>query len=119
MWNQELSQWTDIQPVEDAVVINTGNMMMRFTNDKYLSNLHRVINKTGKERYSVVYFFDGNPDYLVKCIPSCAGSDEAAAKYSPVTVEDWLKGRYADTYETEEGKAIGELLEGKMIQGAV
>ena len=74
-------------------------MMMRFTHDRYVSNLHRVINKSGKERYSIVYFSDGNLDYVVKCLPGCEG--EEAAKYPAIIVEDWLRGRYADTYAVE------------------
>jgi isopenicillin N synthase-like dioxygenase len=77
--------------------------MMRWTNDKYMSNLHRVINKTGKERYSVPFFFSGNPDYMVKCLPSCEGAD--GAKYPPVSVEEWISGRYADTYGSQGSKS--------------
>jgi isopenicillin N synthase-like dioxygenase len=81
-------------------------MMMRWTNDRYLSNLHRVINKSGKERFSVPFFFSGNPDYTIRCFPSC--ETELGAKYDPVTVGEWMTGRYADTYGKGEG-AIEEL----------
>ena len=98
-------------------MVNTGNMMMRWTNDRYISNLHRVINKSGKDRYSIVFFFDGNPDYVVKCLPGL----EEAAKYPAVSVADWIQGRYADTYpaEASRGKAIGEMLEYNKVAGAV
>lgn len=70
--------------------------MMRWSNDKYISNLHRVINKSGKERYSVPFFFTGNPDYLVKCLPGCG--DNGIEKYPPVIVQDYIGARYAQTY---------------------
>lgn len=88
--------------------MNLGNLMMRWTNDRYLSNLHRVINKTGKERYSIPFFFSGNPDYLVECFPQCLDTVKGA-KYPPVTVGEWISGRYADTYGTSKEKAMGEL----------
>jgi isopenicillin N synthase-like dioxygenase len=83
-------------------------MMMRWTNDRYLSTLHRVINKSGKERLSVPFFFSGNPDYTINCLRSCEDAQEGA-KYPTITVGEWMGGRYADTYGTSVEKAIGEL----------
>lgn len=107
IWDRDTTQWVDVAPTKNAFVVNLGNMMMRWTNDSYLSNLHRVINKSGQERYSIPFFFSGNPDFLVKCLPNCEDTD-LGAKYPPVTVHEWMTGRYADTYGTKEG-AIGEL----------
>lgn len=108
VWDRLNSQWVEVKPNKGALVVNLGNLMMRWTNDRYLSNLHRVINKSGQERYSIPFFFSGNPDFLVKCLTSEKG--ELNAKYPPVTVEDWIKGRYVDTYaESSKDKAFGEL----------
>ncbi|KAF7587728.1 hypothetical protein BBP40_006835 [Aspergillus hancockii] len=107
VWNNVSSAWVDVTPVPGAYVVNLGNMMMRWTNDRYLSTLHRVINKSGKERYSIPFFFSGNPDYTIKCLPSCEGA--AGAKYPPITVSEWMAGRYADTYGTRKAKAIDEM----------
>jgi isopenicillin N synthase-like dioxygenase len=71
--------------------------MARWTNEKYKSNIHRVINKSGKERYSIPVFVSGNPDYLVECIPTCK-SAETPAKFGPVTVEDAVSAAYAESY---------------------
>jgi isopenicillin N synthase-like dioxygenase len=102
--------WKDVEPTPGALVVNLGNLMMRWTNDRYISNLHRVINKSGKERYSVPFFFSGNPDFLVKCFRQFEGTDmQQGAKYPPVTVGEWISGRYADTYGTSKEKAVGEL----------
>ena len=78
--------------------------MMRWTNDRYLSNLHRVINKSGRQRYSVPFFFSGNPDFEVKCFTTCEDA-EVGSKYQPVRVEDWIRGRYADTYGAAGAKS--------------
>ena len=104
------SDWIDVKPVPGAMVVNLGNLMMRWTNDQYLSNLHRVINKSGKERYSVPFFFSGNPDFQVECFPSCQ-DPQLGAKYPAVRVEDWIGGRFSDTFgaSSGKGKAIADL----------
>ena len=47
---------------------------MRWTNDVYVSTPHRVVNRSGRERYSIAFFFDPNPDALVEAIPSCGAA---------------------------------------------
>ena len=70
-------------------------------NDKYKSNTHRVINKSGKERYSIPFFFSGNPDYLCECLPNCRDPGEAA-KYPPITVQDMVTASYKESYGRAE-----------------
>lgn len=108
--DHKTGEWVDVEPISDAVVVNTGNLMMCWTNDRYVSNLHRVINKTGSARYSVPFFFDGNPDFLVKCLDSCIEKG-AVAKHSPLTVSEWMEGRYADTFGGSQTKAAKEMVE--------
>ncbi|KAK1533137.1 hypothetical protein CPAR01_09845 [Colletotrichum paranaense] len=107
VWDRASSEWIDVKPTEGALVVNLGNLMMRWTNDRYLSNLHRVINKSGRERYSIPFFFSGNPDFVVECFSKCRG--DAGPKYPPVTVGEWISGRYADTYGTSKDDAFTEL----------
>lgn len=107
VWNRQNGTWVDVVPIPGAYVVNLGNMMMRWTNDRYLSNIHRVINKSGQERYSIPFFFSGNPDHRIECIESCKVN--GVAKYDPITVGEWMAGRYADTYGTSKEKAIPEL----------
>ncbi|KAL4971697.1 putative oxidoreductase [Aspergillus desertorum] len=114
VWNNITSTWVDITPVPGAYVVNLGNMMMRWTNDRYLSNLHRVINKSEKERFSVPFFFSGNPDHTIRCLPGCDRG--GGPKYAPITVGEWMAGRYADTYGTGDG-AIKELREAGGVGG--
>lgn len=86
-----------VAPTEGAYVVNLGNLMARWTNEKYKSNIHRVINKSGKERYSIPVFVSGNPDYLVECIPTCQSADKPA-KFGAVTVEEAVSAAYAESY---------------------
>jgi len=48
-------------PVEGYYIVNLGDMVKRVSNNKFRSTLHRVVNKSGKERYSVPFFFE--PDF--------------------------------------------------------
>ncbi|PWY65975.1 oxidoreductase [Aspergillus heteromorphus CBS 117.55] len=115
VWDRESSQWASVVPFPGALVVNLGNLLMRWTNDRYLSNLHRVINTSGRERYSVPFFCTGNLDYTVECIPGCRAETEEA-KYPPITVQEWMEKRYADTYgqegEGELSRDVGRAVDG-------
>jgi isopenicillin N synthase-like dioxygenase len=85
--------WMLVPIVPDAFIINIGDMMERWTNDRWVSNLHRVANppvdkNVGSRRQSLICFFHPNYDAIVECIPSCRGI--AAAKYPPITAREHL-----------------------------
>lgn len=58
--------WLQAPVVPGGLVVNIGDMMMRWTNGLYKSTMHRVINRAGEERYSVPLFFGINNDELVE-----------------------------------------------------
>lgn len=89
--------WFDAPPVPDTYVVNLGDLIARWTNHKFQSNPHRVVNRSGRERYSVPFFFTGNPDYLVECLPTCLAPGEAP-QYATITAEAHLAQCYAATY---------------------
>lgn len=89
--------WIEAPPIPGAYIVNLGDMIARWTNDRYKSTLHRVINRSGRERYSVPFFYTGNPDYVTRCVDTCLGPGEVP-KYPAISVEDHLKAMYARTY---------------------
>ncbi|OAA60286.1 Oxoglutarate/iron-dependent oxygenase [Niveomyces insectorum RCEF 264] len=97
VWDQNNQLWIDVEPTKGAYVVNLGNLMQRWTNEVYKSNIHRVINKSGKERYSIPFFTSGNPEYVVTCIPSCVAPGEKN-KFPPITVEEAVSSAYAESY---------------------
>lgn len=89
--------WIHATPIPGSFVVNLGDMIARWTNDRYRSTLHRVVNTSGADRYSVPFFYTGNADYTVACLPGCLAPGETP-RYPPVTVQDHLRAMYRRTY---------------------
>ena len=92
-----LGGWEDVEPVECALVINIGDLMQHWTNDRFRATRHRVVNKSGRERVSFACF--GNTSYhaIIECIAACCDA-ENPAKYAPVTAGDYLMDAVKRTY---------------------
>lgn len=87
--------WLKAPYMADAFVCNIGDCLMRWTNDVYVSTPHRVVSPAGRERYSIAFFLDPNPDAVVAPLPGM----EKAALYPPITGADYLQSRLDATYK--------------------
>jgi isopenicillin N synthase-like dioxygenase len=85
-------QWIAAPVVPGAFIVNIGDCLMRWTNNVYVSTPHRVVNRSAKERYSIAFFYDPNPDAIVETIPSCLREGEVK-RYPPILAADYLKMR--------------------------
>ena len=90
-------QWHDVATPRGAFVCNIGDMLARWTNDRWTSTLHRVVppppNAEGPvRRRSIARFLDCPPDLVVETIPSCIDADHPA-RYEPVLAGDWLRAK--------------------------
>ena len=99
-------EWVDVQTVPDSFVVNLGDLMMRWTNDRWVSTLHRVVNppsdKRGiSRRQSLVFFHNPNPDAIIACLESCYGPGHPA-KYPPVSAGDYLILKSRQAYDTPQ-----------------
>jgi isopenicillin N synthase-like dioxygenase len=86
--------WRAVDIVPGTLLVNTGNLMVRWTNDEYLSTKHRVINRNNVDRYSIPVFFGPSGDALVEVLPTCQGPDRPAL-YEPMTylqLREWYYG---------------------------
>jgi isopenicillin N synthase-like dioxygenase len=98
VWDQGSSGWIHADPLPGTFVVNLGDMIARWTNDRYRSTVHRVVNASGKQRYSVPFFYTGNYAHTVECIPTCRDPGEQP-KYPPITVEQHMRAMYQRTYK--------------------
>jgi isopenicillin N synthase-like dioxygenase len=85
--------WRVADVIPDTLMVNTGNLMVRWTNDYYLSTKHRVINTATVDRYSIAAFFGPSSDALLECLPTCCSADRPA-RYEPITYGDLRKWYY-------------------------
>ena len=95
--------WQPVEYVEGAIVINSGDMLERWTNGRYRSTLHRVKPKIGqRERYSIAMFVDPDSATPVNVLDSCLSQDESP-RYDPITAGEHLQQRiqasHLDKYE--------------------
>jgi isopenicillin N synthase-like dioxygenase len=89
--------WFDVPPLPGALVVNIGDMMQRWTNDRWRSAVHRVINKqSGRDRWSIAYFFDLDAQARIAPLASCV-SEQQPARYAPITAGEHLLEMYRRT----------------------
>lgn len=86
--------WAAVPHVPDSFVVNIGDMMAQWTNDQWVSTVHRVVNPdTGSagtaRRMSVVFFQNPNYDAVIEPLPTCV-SDAEPARYQAIHAGDWL-----------------------------
>jgi isopenicillin N synthase-like dioxygenase len=90
--------WNDVAPADGALLINLGDVTARWTNERWMSTLHRVkppvIDGTIERRRSVAFFHDGDVDALIETLPSCVDAQHPDL-YEPVTVGDHIAAKLA------------------------
>lgn len=94
--------WLPVAPPEGALVVNLGDMMARWTNDRWKSTLHRVVNpdRLGaweSRRQSIGFFAHPNFDATIECIASCLGPGEDP-RYPPITAGGHIAMKIAKSH---------------------
>lgn len=93
-------EWIAAEQVEDAIIVNTGEFMNRWSNGRFIATPHRVV-PPKRDRYSIAFFF--NPRWDVEAVPleTCV-SAERPAKYEPISIHDYLAW-YIDRNFSKDG----------------
>ncbi len=94
-------QWVDVPVIPGAFIINLGDLLARWTNDRWVSTLHRVVvpdegEYAGSRRQSIIFFHNPNYDAEIRCLPSCIAAG-APAKYPPTTSGEHLRRLFTAT----------------------
>jgi isopenicillin N synthase-like dioxygenase len=91
-------QWHLAPPFPNAIVINTGDLMERWTNGRFRSTVHRVRQIVGeRDRYSIALFVDPDSAVEVACIPSCL-EPGASPRYPIITAGEHLRQKIEATH---------------------
>jgi isopenicillin N synthase-like dioxygenase len=91
VYDRATRDWIAAPPLPGTLVINVGDLLGRWTNDRYASTPHRVVNRSGHERFSIATFYD--PDYTATVDPHDFGMAEAECRYQPIAAGDHILGR--------------------------
>jgi len=102
--------WSAVPIVPDTFIINLGDLMAQWTNDRWVSTMHRVVNPprdkaVGSRRQSLVFFHQPNYDALVECLPTCR---EAGPKYAPITSGEHLLAKMAKMQDVARAAVAAE-----------
>ena len=90
-------EWIDAPYIEDTFVINIGDMLERWSNNLFVSTPHRVVNASGRERYSIPVFYDPDWDTVVECLPNCSGPGNPT-RHPRVIAGEYLTAKYDGAY---------------------
>jgi len=93
--------WIEVPPMDEAFVVNVGDMLHQWSNGLFLSTPHRVINRSAGPRYSIPFFFDPHDSTMISPLDSCVTSERPAA-FEPVRFGDYLRGEYEAGFSHHE-----------------
>ncbi len=96
-------EWLAAKPVNDGILVNTGEFLNRWSNGRFLATPHRVVSPE-RDRYSMAMFFNPNADTLAVPLETCVSHDQPAA-FEPVTMLDYMSWYIDRNYKRESGGA--------------
>ena len=108
--------WISVTPRPGSIVVNVGDMLMRWSNDKFKATLHQVVppgesQSAGTdtssdiiipERYSIAFFCNANRDATIECLETCC--KDTLPKYKPINSHEYLTQRLVATINPETTK---------------
>jgi len=93
----DAGEWVDHPPMDRGVIVNSGNMLKRWSNDRFRASPHRVTASVGKDRYSLAFFFNPDLDDVIVPVESCCTA-ASPCKYEPLRYGDFFADYIAKAY---------------------
>ncbi|HYU14175.1 MAG TPA: 2-oxoglutarate and iron-dependent oxygenase domain-containing protein [Stellaceae bacterium] len=90
--------WLDVPYVPGSFAVNSGDMVRRWSNGRFLSTPHRALPPVGRDRYAIPFFLGPRFDQVIECLPSCTGPDNPP-RWAPITYADWQAYWYDANYD--------------------
>lgn len=87
--------WIDVEPEDGTIVVNLGDTMQVWSNDRYRAAVHRVTPMTASERYSIPYFLNPRRDAMLEPISSLGIQPP---HYKSFTWREYVQGRNDDNF---------------------
>jgi len=97
--------WLDVPYLPGSFAVNSGDMVKRWTNGRFLSTPHRAVPPTGRDRYAIPFFFGPRFDQLIECLPSCTGPGDPP-RWEPITYADWQTYWYDANYDPKDQRDV-------------
>ena len=100
-------EWIEPPALAQSFLINSGDILRRWTNDRFLSTAHRVMNQSGTDRYAMPFFYGARDDAVIEALPTCVGPDRPA-QHPPITYGDyqrWFLNRNYAAYTGQQSEA--------------
>jgi isopenicillin N synthase-like dioxygenase len=85
-------EWINATPIRETLVVNVADLLSRWTDGAYKSTPHRVVNQSGRNRLSLVFAFDPNPETVID--PRQIFGNNYPTKHKPITCGDYLEWRF-------------------------
>ena len=98
-------EWWDVPYVPGSFVVNTGDMLHRWTNGRFRSTAHRVIPPQDQRRYAIPYFLGPHLDSKISCLPGCS-SPENPPRFPDITYNDYMNWWYDANYNAAKQKDL-------------
>jgi isopenicillin N synthase-like dioxygenase len=95
--------WVLAHPIPGTFVCNVGDLLARWSNDRFVSTPHRVVNTSGHARFSLPVFFDPNPETVID--PADLLPPDEAPNYPPVTAGAHVTARFDAAFSYRRGAA--------------
>ena len=90
-------EWRDVPYVAGSYAVNTGDMMVRWTNGRFKSTPHRALPPVGRHRYAIPFFLGPHMDTVIECLPTCQGPGNPP-RFPPIAYGEYLTWWYDANY---------------------